>query len=145
MSTQSPLASANAFFAHSLEAAPDVVTGILGERQIGYLAGDWSLGKTPLLQELSLSVAAGIPFLGRETSRRPVLVFDAETPYEDYRPSLERIAARLRIEPNDLAHLEPMDTRMMLPAQPFVKWWETRKKLLHSSVTNWQTVQTLSL
>src|ERR1700722_7259212 len=89
---QSPAARANPFFSYPLEPSLDIVAGIISERQVGYLAADWCLGKTPVFQQLALCVVKGIPFLGLETSKRPVIILDAETPYEDYRPSIERIA-----------------------------------------------------
>jgi hypothetical protein len=97
---------ANEFFGYSLQTPPDIVSGIISERQIGYLAADWCLGKTPVFQQLALSVVKGIPFLGQETTQRPVIILDAETPYEDYRPSIERIAKRLDVAVDD-ANLRP--------------------------------------
>lgn len=102
----SSLPVANSFFAYPIEVPPDIVSGIISERQIGYLAADWCLGKTPVFQQLALCVAKGIPFLGQETIKRPVVIFDAETPYEDYRPSIERIAKRLGVAV-DNANLHP--------------------------------------
>ena len=99
---QSSLSVANQFFSYPVEAPPDIVSGIISERQIGYLAADWCLGKTPVLQQLALCVAKGIPFLGQETAKRPVVILDAETPYEDYRPSIERIAKRLGVAVDDV-------------------------------------------
>src|SRR6266446_5016630 len=98
----SSLAVANQFFSYPIEAPPDIVSGIISERQIGYLAADWCLGKTPVFQQLALCVAKGIPFLGQETTKRPVVILDAETPYEDYRPSIERIAKRLEVAVDDV-------------------------------------------
>ena len=102
MSETQLLPPANPFFNYPLEAPPDVVSGLISERQIGYLAADWCLGKTPLFQQLALSVAKGDPFLGQESTQRPVIVLDAETPYEDYRPSIERIAKRLEVKVDDV-------------------------------------------
>src|ERR1700687_223525 len=76
----SSLPVANQFFSYPIEAPPDIVSGIISERQIGYLAADWCLGKTPVFQQLALCVAKGIPFLGQETAKRPVVILDAETP-----------------------------------------------------------------
>lgn len=102
ISTASSLPVGNQFFAYPIEAPPDIVSGIISERQIGYLAADWCLGKTPVFQQLALCVAKGIPFLGQETIKRPVVILDAETPYEDYRPSIERIATRLEVAVDDV-------------------------------------------
>jgi hypothetical protein len=102
ISDPSSLAVANEFFSYPIEAPSDIVSGIISERQIGYLAADWCLGKTPVFQQLALCVAKGIPFLGQETAQRPVVILDAETPYEDYRPSVERIAKRLGVAVDDV-------------------------------------------
>jgi hypothetical protein len=101
-------AKANPYFAHVRQPAVEIVEGLFQERQIGYLAGDWSLGKTPLLQQWGLSVVAGIPFLGYKDSKRPVIVFDAESADEDYVASLERIARRLGVPPRDIVNLHPV-------------------------------------
>ena len=102
----SEFAAYNPFFAHSMKEPPPVVDGLLNEQQQGYLGADWNLGKTPLNQELALSVISGKPFLGRATTKRPVIVLDGETPYADYRVSLERIAARLSVVPADMINLK---------------------------------------
>jgi hypothetical protein len=96
----------NPFFRYSMKEPVYVVDGLLSERQIGYFAADWNLGKTPVNQQIALSVASGKPFLGRATTKRQVIVLDAETPYEDYRISIERIAARLGVPPKDIANLK---------------------------------------
>ena len=97
--------AANPFFAHSTEEAPFVVDGLLRGQQIGSLTADWNLGKTPALQQLAICAGAGLPFLGRATTRRPVIVLDGETPYLDYRTNFERIAQRLSIGSCDVANL----------------------------------------
>ena len=102
ISAPSSLPVANQFFSYPVDAPPDIVSGVISERQIGYLAADWCLGKTPVFQQLALCVAKGIPFLGQETAKRPVVILDAETPYEDYRPSIERIAKRLEVAVDDV-------------------------------------------
>lgn len=132
ISGPSSLRAANQFFSYPVEAPPDIVSGIISERQIGYLAADWCLGKTPVFQQLALCVAKGIPFLGQETNKRPVVILDAETPYEDYRPSIERIAKRLGVAVDDV-NLHPFlrhgheqdadskDFRAVIGSQPKVE------------------------
>jgi hypothetical protein len=98
--------AANPFFAFSTKEPVHVVDGVLSEQQTGFLAADWNLGKTPLKQQMALCVVAGKPFLGRQTTKRPVIVLDAETPYADYRINIERIAERLEIVSEDISNLK---------------------------------------
>jgi AAA domain len=57
---------------------PFVVEGLISTGSIGIVVGDSGLGKSPLLYQLALSVAAGIPWLGMRTSPGPVLYLDFE-------------------------------------------------------------------
>jgi hypothetical protein len=95
----------NPFFAHPMSESVHIAADLLTEQQIGSLTADWNLGKTPLKQQLALSVGAGLPFLGRPTTKRPVIVLDGETSYPDYRGSFERIAKRLAVGPRDIVNL----------------------------------------
>jgi AAA domain len=56
----------------------DLVAGLIPERSVNILVGDSGLGKTPLLGQLAITVAAGISFLGYETRRAVVLYVDYE-------------------------------------------------------------------
>lgn len=96
-------ADTNTFFDHELAPPVEVWEGTLQEGQISFLAGDYALAKTPFSQQLALSVAAGLPFLGRRTTKRPVIVLDAESTYGDYRPNIERIAHRLELSPDHIS------------------------------------------
>jgi AAA domain len=55
-----------------------VIEGLLSVGSIGILVGDSGLGKTPLVYQLALSVAAGVPFLGMRTSGGSVVYVDCE-------------------------------------------------------------------
>ena len=57
---------------------PDIVEGIVREGQLVTLAGSYSVGKSPLLQELAVCIINGIPFFGRKVLKRPVVYFDME-------------------------------------------------------------------
>lgn len=72
--------STNRFFAYSTKEAAFVVDALLRAQQIGSLTADRNLGKTPVLQQLTICVGAGLPFLDRATTKRPVIVLDGETP-----------------------------------------------------------------
>jgi hypothetical protein len=103
--TDAGFGAANRFFAYPVEEPPYLVDALLREQQIGSFTADWNLGKTPALTQLTICVGAGLPFLGRTTTKRPVIVLDGETPYADYRSGFERIAKRLSVGPSDVANL----------------------------------------
>src|SRR5208337_3354527 len=50
-----------------------LVNGFLPAKSIGIAAGDSTIGKSPLMYQLGLCVAAGIPFLGRSSKQGRVL------------------------------------------------------------------------
>ena len=55
-----------------------IVENLLSERQLGVIAGNSGLGKSPGLYQLSICAAAGAPFLGDRTLETDVLYFDFE-------------------------------------------------------------------
>ncbi|MFI5094765.1 MAG: AAA family ATPase [Candidatus Acidiferrales bacterium] len=55
-----------------------VIEGLLPAKSIAIVAGDSTIGKSPLVCQLALCVAANIPFLGMKTNQRRVLYFDLE-------------------------------------------------------------------
>jgi hypothetical protein len=57
---------------------PFVVEGLFPVGSIGFVVGDSGLGKSPLIYQLALCVAAGIPWLGMRTAKGPVLFLDLE-------------------------------------------------------------------
>lgn len=59
-----------------------LVESLLPARSVNILVGDSGLGKTPLLVQLGLCVAAGIPFLTLPTNSSPVLYVDYENSHE---------------------------------------------------------------
>lgn len=56
-----------------------VVEDLIMEGTVNLLIGDSGLGKTPLLEQLAICVATGIPFLGLDTQKGKVLFCDAES------------------------------------------------------------------
>jgi len=52
-------------------------------RSVNILVGDSGLGKSPLVYQLGISVATGVPFLGRETRKGRVVIADNENGPED--------------------------------------------------------------
>jgi len=55
-----------------------LIEGFLPAKSIAIVGGDSTIGKSPLICQLALCVAAGIPFLGMKTNQGRVLYFDLE-------------------------------------------------------------------
>jgi AAA domain len=55
-----------------------LIDGLFPARSLGIVVGDSGLGKSPLLYQAALCVAAGVPFLGHEVRRGRVLYLDFE-------------------------------------------------------------------
>jgi hypothetical protein len=72
-----------------------IVEGLLADPSVNLLIGDSGLGKTPFSVALGISVAAGIDFLGRPTSKRRVLYCDAESTREDFNTMVGVISKNL--------------------------------------------------
>jgi hypothetical protein len=93
-----------------------LIQDFLPAKSIAIAAGDSTIGKSPLVLQLALAVAAGKPFLGMPTVAGRVLYFDLENPLLDckeMRDSLARFLGLREIpedfllvtEPRDLAYL----------------------------------------
>jgi AAA domain-containing protein len=77
--------------ARELTGAGYLVEGLVPSRSIGLLVGDSGLGKSPLMYQLGICVAAGIPFLGRKTQQGRVVIADFENGIGDVHELIERI------------------------------------------------------
>jgi hypothetical protein len=60
-----------------------LVEGFLPVKSIAIVAGDSGLGKSALMYQQALCIAAGIPFLGMPTKQGRVLYFDSENSLDD--------------------------------------------------------------
>jgi hypothetical protein len=71
----------------------DIVSGLVPEQSVNIWAGDSGLGKSALLIQLGLSVAAGLPFLGQDVRTGPnkVLLVD----FENSRANLDRLISTI--------------------------------------------------
>lgn len=87
------------FFALDTELRPELIKGLVREGQICCLGGAYGAGKTPLLTDLAIHVINGLPWCGRAVQRRPVVVFDFESPGATYRRDLIRLCKRLELKP----------------------------------------------
>jgi hypothetical protein len=81
-----------------LGAADYLVEGIIPARSIGLVVGDSGLGKSPLLYQLGICVAAGVPFLGRPVRQGPTLYLDYENGLGDSLEIVRRVTTHLRLE-----------------------------------------------
>lgn len=70
-----------------------VIQGLIPERSISLLAGDSGLGKSPLLYQAAICVAAGVPFLGHPAEQGSVLYLDYENGVGEVNDLIERLAA----------------------------------------------------
>lgn len=75
-----------------------LVEEFLPAQSIAIAAGESTIGKSPLLCQLGLCVAAGVPFLGLPTNRGRVLYFDLENSLPDGRMMRDSIAKLLDLE-----------------------------------------------
>ena len=60
--------------ARELGASEYLVKELLPARSIAFLLGDSGLGKSPLVYQLAICVAAGVPFLGCATRQGSVVM-----------------------------------------------------------------------
>jgi hypothetical protein len=81
-----------------LGAADYLLEGILPARSIGLLVGDSGLGKSPLLYQLGISVAAGVPFLGHPVRQGTTLYLDYENGLADSAGIVQRVSGHLGLE-----------------------------------------------
>jgi len=96
------------FFDRNTELPPEIIQGVIREKQLGAFAGPFGMGKSPLLNDIELHVIYGIPWCGRAVQKRPVIHFDMETSGPVYKSNLRNIAARLGVPVPDVPEqLEP--------------------------------------
>jgi hypothetical protein len=90
--------------AHELGTSDYLIKGLLTARSVGLLVGDSGLGKSPLVYQAELCLAAGVPFLGLETRKGRVVLCDFENGITDVLELLERIRVHLELPklPEDL-------------------------------------------
>jgi AAA domain len=89
-----------------------LVEGLLPIKSIAIMAGDSTIGKSPLVLQLALCVAAGVPFLGMPTNQGRVLYFDLENPLpdcKDMRDALVRFLGLNQTPKDFLLAPEPLE------------------------------------
>ena len=82
----------------NMPARRELVAGMLSARSVNILVGDSGVGKTPLVHQLALAVAAGVPFLGAATRRARVLLVDFENPIDHADRILEQQRLHLGLD-----------------------------------------------
>jgi hypothetical protein len=97
--------------ARELGTSEYLIKDFLVARSIGLLVGDSGLGKSPLVYQLGICVAAGLRFLGRETTKGSVVLADFENGIEDMCEMSERISLHLGLPepPDDFSLWTPDD------------------------------------
>jgi len=81
-----------------------LIEGLLPERAIGLIVGDSGLGKSPLLYQAALCIAAGVPFLSHEVHQGKVLFCDFENGIAQVSEMLDALLQHLGLgrAPDDL-------------------------------------------
>src|SRR5882724_12138908 len=64
--------------AAKLKSLEYLIDGLIPKQGISITVGDSGLGKSPLLYQTAICVAAGMPFMGRPVRQGPVLYMDCE-------------------------------------------------------------------
>lgn len=72
-----------------------LISGLIPQQSISIVVGDSGVGKSPLLYQAAISVAAGLPFLGRAVSQGRVLYLDFENGLGDVEDLTARISRHL--------------------------------------------------
>ena len=56
-----------------------IVEGLLPQQSLGILVGSSGSGKTPLIYQLAMCIAAGVPFLGHAVNKAPCFTWITRT------------------------------------------------------------------
>lgn len=74
-----------------------VLEGLISYGSINIAVGDSGLGKSALLYQLGICVAAGIPWLGLKTTQGPVIYIDLENGERDSRTIRDSLVRHLKL------------------------------------------------
>ncbi len=78
---------------------PELVEGLVGVGELAMLAAPAKAGKSWFLLQLAMSVAGGVPFIGRPTRQGPVVYVNAEVGEVAWEYRCRRMAGALGIPP----------------------------------------------
>jgi RecA-family ATPase len=73
-----------------------VVEGIIAEGALHMITSEPGAGKSTFVAALCDAVSRGMPFMGRPTSKRKILILDAENPLPAIRERFDRLSIRTR-------------------------------------------------
>jgi len=108
------------FFIYNREPSPEVIEGLVRQRQIVAVGGAYGVGKSPWLQELLICRIHGLPSCGRTVQPGPAALFDFENPAWNIRQNLENVCLRLGLHvpriPDELEIYPEMDDPATNPA-----------------------------
>lgn len=107
---------------------PEIIEGIFREGQIVTLCGPFSAGKTPILKDWAVAVAAGIDWCGCATTQRPVVILDFESDDGEFYENIVAIATRR------VGASTPLDISLYLRSGDDEEAVEEVYKLMHASV-----------
>lgn len=86
--------------------APFIIDGLFREGQLVLLAGNFAVGKTPVLADWGVSVSKGLKWCGRQCYQHPVIVIDFESHPGRFKTNYKNVCQRLGITlprvPNEL-------------------------------------------
>jgi len=85
------------FFTRNITPRAEIVQGTIREGQLVTLAGRFNVGKSPLLQDLTVHIVNGLPWCGRLVQKQPVVIFDLESAGPTFKGNLTAIAQRLGV------------------------------------------------
>ena len=83
--------------ARELGTGKQIIEGVLPEATLGILVGDSGLGKSPLLYQAAVCVAAGVPFLGCPVNQGRVLYLDFENGVGEADTLIDRLCGHLEL------------------------------------------------
>jgi hypothetical protein len=81
--------------AEELGGAEYIIEGLVPKQSISLLVGDSGLGKSPFLYQAAISVAAGVPFLGKAVRQGRVLFMDSENGISQVQDTISRVSSFL--------------------------------------------------
>jgi len=86
----------------SREVAPiqDIVEGFIPGKSVTVFSGDGGTGKSYVLIEMALQVSQGLPWLGMNTHKTPVLIVDLENGIDRAALRAKRLAKGWNLDPN---------------------------------------------
>jgi len=92
-----PSSASPDFFERNVEPRREIIEGLLREGQIMAIGSPYGVGKSPLLQDLTVCRIGGIPWCGRRVEQGPVILFDFESSGPAYRKGIRNICSRYNV------------------------------------------------